>query len=219
MGADLPIPIIIKPVTLTDLVKEALLCFEAPDIGNVKMAIGNILMARKCQELGIDLIFNGHAQDDLHGVGGLPIGAFRKMAETEGTVSERWRNTRRNETYTASGMTKMFASTFRRYGIEVRTPYYDADVMEWLFSQPTEIIPVHHAKPFARLAACSILPPGPWQQPKYHSTGYITGAGFYEDRLRSLIELEMNNMRDYLKDLKQQGWKKIARSHFSTHNP
>ena len=217
MNAPEPIPIVIQAQKVESLLKEALLCFEDVSDGNIKMAIGNLLMARKCQELGIQYIFNGHAQDDLQGVGGLAIGNFRK--KVHGTTSERWRDTRRKETQDATGMVKMFSATFRRYGIQVRMPFYDADLLEWAFAQPIEVIPVHHAKPFARSVACSILPPGPWQNPKYNSTGYITGAGFYEDRLRDLVESKLKHSRAFLHDLKNLGWSKIAILHASVEFP
>jgi asparagine synthetase B (glutamine-hydrolysing) len=210
MQAPDPVPILIKPAEVPSLMQEALLCFEDADVGNIKMSIGNLLMARKCRELGIDVIFNGHAQDDMHGVGGLALGNFKKLS---GTPSERWRDARRKETHDATGMVKMFASTFRRYSVQVRMPYYDADLLEWTFSQPTTVIPVHHAKPFARAVACSILPPGPWLEPKYNSTGYITGAGFYEDRILITIERSLEEMRPWLRDIKAQGWSAIAALH------
>jgi asparagine synthetase B (glutamine-hydrolysing) len=210
MGAPSPIPITVTAPETESLIKEALLCFEDADVGNIKMAIGNLLMARKCKELGIDLIFNGHAQDDMHGVGGLALGNFKKF---KGTPSERWRDARRKETHDATGMVKMFSTTFRRYGIQVRMPYYDADLLEWAFSQPTEVIPVHHAKPFARAVACSILPPGPWLESKYNSTGYITGAGFYENRLREVLEFRFQSLRPWLRDIKAEGWQAIAANH------
>jgi asparagine synthetase B (glutamine-hydrolysing) len=212
MGAIKPIPILITQELLNSLVKEALLCFEDADIGNIKMAIGNLLMARTCQEQGMDVIFNGHAQDDLHGVGGLALGTYRKLT---GPSSERWRDARRKEVHDASGMVKMFASTFRRYGVQVRMPYYDADLLEWAFSQPTTIISVHHAKPFARAVACSVLPPGPWLEPKYNSTGYITGAGLYEDRLRDALDSRLQFMRDWLRDIKTVPWQEIANQHLT----
>jgi asparagine synthetase B (glutamine-hydrolysing) len=205
-----PDPVLIPPGELRSLCEEAAICFENPDVGNLKMAIGNLLMARRCKELEIDLIFNGHAQDDLHGVGGLALGSFKKLT---GTPSERWRDARRKEVHDATGMVKMFASTFRRYGVEVRMPYYDADLIEWALSQPVTVVPVHHAKPFVRLVACASLPPGPWMEQRYNSTGYITGAGFYEDRLRDTAEASIAQARSYLAQFKQLGYQKIAELH------
>ncbi|MGA7933417.1 MAG: asparagine synthase-related protein [Kovacikia sp.] len=210
MGSVPPIPCIIQTAELPELIKEALLCFEDADIGNIKMAIGNILMARKCQELGIELIFNGHAQDDLHGCGALALGNYKKL---QGTPSERWRDARRKETHDATGMVKMFAATFRRYGVGVRMPYYDSELLEWAFSQPTSVFPVHHAKPFARAVACSILPPGPWLNAKYNSTGYITGAGYYKDRIYAQVESNFQFLRPWLKEIKEKGWQEIRKSH------
>lgn len=203
-------PVLLPAEQLQALCEEAAICFESPDVGNLKMAIGNLLMARRCKELGIDLIFNGHAQDDLHGVGGLALGNFKKL---RGSQSERWRDARRKEVHDATGMVKMFASTFRRYGVNVRMPYYDADLIEWALSQSVTVIPVHHAKPFVRLVACASLPPGPWIEQKYNSTGYITGAGFYEDRLRDTAEAYISQMRGFLAQFKQLGYQKIAELH------
>jgi asparagine synthetase B (glutamine-hydrolysing) len=167
------IPVVVKPQQVEALLNKALIQLEDTETSNIRMAIANILIARKCRELDIDLIFNGHGHDDIHGKGTLVKGV---LAEQHGTLSERWRNARRLGTEATSGMLKMFASTFRHYGIEVRMPYYDQDLLSWAFAQPVEVIPPDFKKIFARTVARATLPPGFWTDEK-HSIGYLTGAG------------------------------------------
>ncbi|MHC5897585.1 hypothetical protein, partial [Nostoc sp.] len=93
-----------------------------------------------------------------------------------GTDSERWAIARKNVTLATKGMLKMFASTFRHYGIHVRMPYYDRDLLNWAFSQPISIIPATFDKSFVRDFATTVLPNGEWLNKKY-SVGYLTGAG------------------------------------------
>jgi asparagine synthetase B (glutamine-hydrolysing) len=167
------IPIVVTEADLKPLIYEACLCLEEIESSNIRMAIGNILMARKCQELGINLIFIGHGQDDVFGKGTLMKAV---VAEQIGTPSERWRDARQVGTAATAGMMKMFASTFRRYGVETRMPYYDSELLVWAFSQPVEVLPIEFKKQFVHTVARACLPPGSWLNPK-HSIGYLTGAG------------------------------------------
>ena len=167
------IPVYVKPEQLESLLNEAVIRLEDIESLNIRMTIGNILIARKCRELGLDLIFNGHGHDDVHGKGSLVKGV---LAQQYGTPSECWRNARRLGTEATSGMVKMFACIFRGYGIEVRMPYYDDDLLAWAFAQPVEVIPPDFKKSFARAVAKATLPPGFWTEEK-HSVGYLRGAG------------------------------------------
>ncbi|MGA7933416.1 MAG: asparagine synthase-related protein [Kovacikia sp.] len=166
-----PILILIPPESLKALIYEAVLCLEHTESSNVRMAIGNILMARKCQELGIDLIFIGHGHDDVFGKGTLMKGV---LAEQIGTPSEQWRDARIASTEATAGMMKMFSSTFRRYGVETRMPYYDAELLEWAFSQPIEVLPIEFKKQFVHTVFQACFPINLSDR---HSVGYLKGAG------------------------------------------
>lgn len=169
-----PTPIVVESPQIEELLKEAITCLEDTETSNLRMAMGNLLMARKCQELGIQSIFVGHGHDDIHGKGTLVKAALKQVKE--GSASERWAIARKNVTLATGGMLKMFASTNRRYGVHVRMPYYDRDLLNWAFSQPTSIIPVTFDKSFVRDFATTLLPNGEWLNKK-HSVGYLTGAG------------------------------------------
>lgn len=169
-----PIPIVIESSQTEELLKEAITCLEETETSNLRMAMGNLLMARKCNELGISSIFVGHGHDDIHGKGTLVKAALKQV--TGGSESERWAIARKNVTLATGGMLKMFASTFRSYGVHVRMPYYDRDLLNWAFSQPISVIPVTFDKSFVRDFAITVLPNGEWLNKK-HSVGYLTGAG------------------------------------------
>ncbi|AUB37478.1 asnB, asparagine synthase [Nostoc flagelliforme CCNUN1] len=169
-----PISIVVENSQAEELLKEAITCLEDTETSNLRMAIGNLLMAKKCQELGVQSIFTGHGHDDIHGKGTLVKAALKQIKGK--TESERWAIARKNVTLATGGMLKMFASTFRSYGIHVRHPYYDRDLLNWAFSQPVSIIPATFDKSFVRDFATTILPSGEWLNKK-HSVGYLTGAG------------------------------------------
>ncbi|PHK26295.1 hypothetical protein VF10_04045, partial [Nostoc linckia z13] len=170
-----PIPIVLENLETEELLKEAIACLEDTETSNLRMAMGNLLMARKCNEIGIQSIFVGHGHDDIHGKGTLVKAALKQVTQGEGE-SERWAIARKNVTLATGGMLKMFASTFRSYGVHVRMPYYDRELLNWAFSQPTSIIPVTFDKSFVRDFANTVLPKGEWLNKK-HSVGYLTGAG------------------------------------------
>lgn len=169
-----PIPLMVENSQIEELRKEAITCLEETETSNLRMAMGNLLMARKCFELGLTCIFNGHGHDDIHGKGTLVKAALKQVKE--GTQAERWAIARKNVTLATGGMLKMFASTFRSYGVHVRMPYYDRDLLNWAFSQPLSIIPATFDKSFVRDFAATVLPNGEWLNKK-HSVGYLTGAG------------------------------------------
>ncbi|MHC5897588.1 adenine nucleotide alpha hydrolase family protein [Nostoc sp.] len=204
-----PIPVLIAEAELPELFDEAVFCYESTQFDNLQMAVANVAIARRCQELGVKTIFNGHVHDDLMGTDGLVQGKFKQL---QGTESERWRDARR-DALSGFGMEKMFASTFRRHGIKVRMPFFDNDFANWILSQPTTIIPVKAKKPFARLATRKVLPVGEWSRNVYNRHGYITGAGFYEDNIRPAIEMHLEKSKIYLAYLKTQNWQKIAEQH------
>jgi asparagine synthetase B (glutamine-hydrolysing) len=167
------IPIRIQADQLPALLREAVLRIEHTESLKIRMAIGNILMARKCQELGIEAIFTGNGQDDIFANGTLIAASLKQY--TTGTLSERWRDARRTSTAFAPGHLKMFSATFRGYGIHVLQPYYDHDFMSWAFSQPVEVLPVRYDKHFVRQVLGKVMR-GPWCD-KRHSIGYVSGAG------------------------------------------
>lgn len=204
-----PIPVLITPIDLPELFDEAVFCYESTQFDNLQMAVANVAIARRCRELGVKTIFNGHAHDDLMGTDGLVQGKFKQL---KGTESERWRDARR-DSMSGFGMEKMFASTFRRHGIKVQMPFFDTDFANWILSQSTDIIPVKAKKPFARLATRKVLPIGEWSRNVYNRHGYITGAGFYEDNIRPAIEVHLEKAKIYLAYLKTQDWRKIAQQH------
>ena len=168
------IPAMLTFELIKELLPKAVAILEDVESSNVRMGIGNILIAQKLQEIGVEAIFIGHGHDDIHGKGTLVKPVFEK--QTASTVAQRWRDARRATTAATGGMLKMFASNFRSHGIHVRMPYYDKHLLDWAFSQPTEIIPVAYDKPFVRAFANHVLPPGEWSN-KQHSIGYLTGAG------------------------------------------
>ncbi|MEH2067880.1 MAG: asparagine synthase-related protein [Nostoc sp.] len=170
-----PIPIVLENSQSEELLKEAIACLEDTETSNLRMAMGNLLMARKCNEIGIQSIFVGHGHDDIHGKGTLVKAALKQVTQGQ-SESERWSVARRNVTLATGGMLKMFASTFRSYGVHVRMPYYDRELLNWAFSQPTSIIPMTFDKSFVRDFATTVLPKGEWLDKK-HSVGYLTGAG------------------------------------------
>lgn len=206
-----PIPILITKEDLPGLFEQAVFCYESCQQDNLKMAAANIAIARKCQELGIKTIFNGHGHDDLMGTYGLTQGTYKKL--TQGSESERWRDARR-ETISGFGMEKMFSTTFRRFGISVQMPYYDRDLANWVLSRSKKIIPVKAKKPFARLVARTAMPHcGEWNNTNYNSKGYITGAGLYESVVFSAIEQELEKAKTRLSYLKNIHWTKVAAMH------
>ncbi|MBD0303959.1 MAG: hypothetical protein ICV85_17850 [Tolypothrix sp. T3-bin4] len=169
-----PIPVMITQSEIEQLLRESLRCNEDTETSNLRMGMGNILMARQCQLMKVETIFTGHGHDDIHGKGTL---VKQALAKAQGqSESERWANTRRSVTLATGGMLKMFASTFRSYGVRVRLPYYDRELLGWAFNQPTSIIPVTFDKSFVRGFANHVLPFGAWLDKK-HSVGYLTGAG------------------------------------------
>ncbi|MFN6474056.1 MAG: asparagine synthase-related protein [Nostoc sp. SerVER01] len=204
-----PIPVLITPKDLPELFNEAVFCYESTQFDNLQMAAANVALARRCRELGVKTIFNGHAHDDLMGSEGLVQGKFKQL---QGTESERWRDARR-DSMSGFGMEKMFSSTFRKHGIKVQMPFFDTNFANWVFSQTTAIIPVKARKPFARLAARQVLPVGEWSREVYNRRGYITGAGFYEDNIRPAIEEHLEKAKVFLAYLKTQDWRKIAQQH------
>jgi asparagine synthetase B (glutamine-hydrolysing) len=169
-----PIPVVLENSQTEELLEEAITCLEDTETSNIRMAMGNLLIAKKCLELNLTCIFTGHGHDDIHGKGTLVKAALNQVKE--GTDSLRWAIARKNVTLATGGMLKMFASTFRSRGIHVRMPYYDRGLLNWAFSQPTSIIPVTFDKSFVRDFAATVLPPGDWLNKK-HSVGYLTGAG------------------------------------------
>jgi asparagine synthetase B (glutamine-hydrolysing) len=193
------IPIVVCQDQLAPLIQEALLCCEDTEDSNVRMAIGNLLMARKCQELEIDLIFSGHGHDDVFGKGTLVKGVLNQQV---GSSAERWRDTRWLCTMATRGMLKMFSSTFRRYGVQVRMPYYDADLLEWAFSQPVEVLPIEFKKQFVHQVFRQTLPPGTHTDPKY-SIGYLTGAGLSLRNKTLKAFFNPKRLRQQLKQLQQ----------------
>lgn len=198
-----PIPIIVENSQIEELLKEAITCLEDTESSNLRMAMGNLLMARKCKDLEISSIFVGHGHDDIHGKGTLVKAALKQvMGESE---SECWAIARKNVTLATGGMLKMFASTFRSYGIHVRMPYYDRDLLNWAFSMPTSIIPMTFDKSFVRDFASTVLPNGEWLNKK-HSVGYLRGAGLsLKQRLfKNNPLLSSQNTRNILSNIKAQ---------------
>lgn len=209
------IPVAITASSIEELIGEALLCYEEVETYNIRMAIGNLGMARYCYDRGIDCIFSGHGGDDIHGRGNFVKRVFGSVAGSTGfqttlsrihagNIDENWRDTRRRVTGATDGMLKMFAATFRRYGVRVTHPYYDWQLLTWMFSRPTAIIPVDYEKSFAYLVAASVLPPGLWQEKK-HSVGYPKGAGLAltQPLLRGCQPtIDNKNLRQLLKKIK-----------------
>jgi asparagine synthetase B (glutamine-hydrolysing) len=199
-------PLLVTDPELTDLAWEAALCTEDTQELNAKMAVGNILMARKCVELGLDIIFNGHAQDDIMGRDNL-MPQYLKQSP-DGTASERWSFARRLNAMSTTGMRKMFSTTFRRYGIHVRMPYFDQEVLTWVFSQPIEVLPQEYHKTFAWAALRSILPAGV-DLPDKHSLGYVSGAGMGQRGGLDSQACSIPRMQSTLADIKTAGWQQI----------
>lgn len=204
-----PQPVLVAVRDMPSLFDEAVLCYESHQFDNLQMAVCNVAIARVAKSLGVTAIFNGHAHDDFMGSHGLVQAEYKKL---QGTESERWRDARRNA-ISGIGMEKMFSTTFRRYGIEVRMPFFDTDLVEWMLAQPTTIIPVKAKKPFARIVARKLLPPGEWSRPVYNQRGYINGAGFYEETIRPTIEHHLEAAKQRLVYLKQHSWRAIAQMH------
>jgi len=203
-------PVIVSREQMPELFKEAVLCLEEYQAGNLTMAACNIAIARQCREMGIDLILTGHGHDDLHGSEGLIQGDFKRLP---GNESERWRDARRAG-YGGIGMEKMFSSTFRRYGICCRTPFLDVDLLNWAFSLPTSVIPPVPNKPLARKIARALLPAtGAWNRPKYLRRGYITGAGMYEAAIKATVGYSLDQAKDFLRHLKSLPWQERAEMH------
>ena len=209
-----PRPVLVATEDMPDLFSEAVLCYESHQFDNLQMAVCNVAIARIAKSLGITAIFNGHAHDDFMGAHGLVQAEYKRLS---GTDAERWRDARRNA-ISGIGMEKMFSSTFRRYGIEVRMPFFDTDLVEWILAQPTSIIPVKAKKPFARIVARKLLPPGEWSRPVYNQRGYINGAGFYEETIRPTIEYHLEAAKQHLAYLKQKDWRAIALLHASNNH-
>jgi hypothetical protein len=204
-----PTAVLITLRELPELFDEAVFCYESTQFDNLQMAVANVAIARRCRELGVKTIFNGHAHDDLMGSEGLVQGKFKQL---QGTESERWRDARR-DSMSGFGMEKMFSSTFRRHGIKVQMPFFDTDLANWILSQTTDIIPVKARKPFARLATRKVLPMGEWSREVYNRHGYITGAGFYEDSIHPAIKKHLEKAKIVLAYFKSQDWRKIAEQH------
>ncbi|MFN6474054.1 MAG: asparagine synthase-related protein [Nostoc sp. SerVER01] len=197
-----PIPIVLENSQTEELLKEAIACLEDTETSNLRMAMGNLLMARKCNEIGIQAIFVGHGHDDIHGKGTLVKAALKQVTQGE-TESERWAIARKNVTLATGGMLKMFASTFRSYGVHVRMPYYDRELLNWAFSQPSSIIPVTFDKSFVRDFANTVLPKGEWLNKK-HSVGYLTGAGlsFKQPLFKDNPLISNESIRNFLRLIK-----------------
>ncbi len=169
------LPMLVQPNKIESLLDEAIVTLEDySDSLNLRMAIGNILIARQCVEMGIELCFFGHGQGDICGTG--PRAASAAAAEQVQERDERWRNIRWNSLQSSKGMMKMFGSTLRKYGIETRMPYFDYDLVEWALSMPTSLFTTGNHKEFAYKVAHAALPPGQWSDPKCH-IGYVSGAG------------------------------------------
>ena len=209
MGLEV-LPIHVTRALLKDIIPEAVLCFEEPDELNVRMAAGNILMAEKCKKLGIQIIFHGHGQDDIFGAEALMKVELRKQSAP--TEVERWRDARISNALGTHGMRKMFSVSFRRYGIEARMPYFDADLLSWVYSQPLEILPIEFKKQFARKVFQVSLPPGKHLD-KEHSLGYTIGSGMYKSgNVYSEICTKFS-LQNLVRRLKEKDHKAIAQMH------
>lgn len=211
MGAPPPLPIYLKTEEMAALLEEAALALEDTCDLNLRMTIANILIARKCVELNISACFNGHMQDAIHGTGGLTAGQFALVDPTLNTA-EQWRDVRML-CCPLAGLDKLFAAALRRYGIQVRTPWFDHDLAEWVFSQPPQVIPVNWKKPFAIAAAKTVLPSvREWGK----SPGYPTGAGFYRAGFRESTDKLVARRAELLKQIKGWGHERIAGNHAVT---
>lgn len=199
-----PEPLMVERSQMGELFDEAVFCCESAQADNLQMAVCNLMIARECDRRGITAIFNGHAHDDFMGSEGLVQAEFKKL--TVGTESQRWRDARRNS-ISGYGMEKMFSSTFRRYGIRVKTPFFDQHLVNWILSRPTNIIPVKARKPFARAIARQLLPVGEWHRDVYNRHGYITGAGFYEEGIRPTVEHHLERAKQHLNLIKHRDWR------------
>lgn len=200
---------------LNSLFREAILCCESPQEDNLRMAACNIAIARKAQKLGCKTIFTGHGHDDLHGSSGLTVATFKSL--TSGSVWQRWRDARR-KAFSGIGMDKMFSSTYRRYGIHVRTPFYDNTLVRFALSLPLTIAPAQAGKPFAIAVTRHLMPGvGLWGGEKYIRRGFGVGAGFYRNqRIQEAIEASLAAAAEGLKFFKKEyAWEWFARYHGS----
>lgn len=204
MKGPIPIPILITQEVVLDQISEALTLYE--DIGPtekyMQQAISHVAIARQCAAMGITSIFNGHGQDDIQG--GMR-GIYKELVALPDTKenAETWRDERLrafNDQQLAWDLNKLFSSIFRHYGVHVRMPYYDWDLMNWALSQRLNIIPIDKNKPFIKKAASIILPPGLWNDPNYSSTGYTKGTGWQDagsSKLKAFVRsiaLETNDI-------------------------
>jgi hypothetical protein len=196
-------PVVINREDFAPLFHEAIICYESPQEDNLRMASCNLAIAKKCRELKCGSIFTGHGHDDMHGTEGLTVATFYKL--TEGTVSERWRDACR-QAFRGIGMDKMFATTYRRYGIHNRTPFYDDNLLRFVISLPENIRPAKAGKPFAVSIAKALIPQaGSWHGDKYMRRGFGAGAGYYfNDTCQETIEYELGNAREMFKELKAE---------------
>lgn len=198
MGARKPIPVIVSEETVSkSLLSQARECYERYDdrLNNFKNAVTNILMARKCEELGIVAAFNGHGHDTGHGVSlNAKTVKFKYAASTGGELNELTWQRLRAEAYLKEdvmAMNRNFNNAFRSYGVQVRMPFFDRSVVNWLLSQPMATITPHKKtfeKPYAHEIAKRILPTAHWSGDTYQTTGYAKGAGLLKPRIKALLE-------------------------------
>lgn len=178
-----PVAILIDENIIRDSIEDAVRLSEDIKVNNPKYmehAVCNIAIARQCLENDISTIFNGHAQDDIQG--GM-YSIYKDLVEMPPTKenAKLWQDARvtatKNQQYHWND-NKTYSSLFRSYGIDLRMPYWDYDLVNWTLAQPMEVIPVSKNKPFVKAAAKKILPKGLWNDPGYKSTGYTKGVGW-----------------------------------------
>jgi asparagine synthetase B (glutamine-hydrolysing) len=193
MGAPQPVAVLIDNNFVLSHMKEAMALYEylGPTNKYNQAAITYLAIAKTAADYDCTTIFNGHGQDDIHG----NIRSIYKELKIEVDPykqAEMWRDERiralKDMVYLWNDH-KLFSSIFREYNIHVRMPYFDWDLANWVLSQPIHIVPVDKTKPFVKKAASLILPPGPWNDPNYASTGYTKGTGWENPQSKQIAAL------------------------------
>jgi asparagine synthetase B (glutamine-hydrolysing) len=156
----------------------------------LQQGMSHLAIVRACQSHGVTTIFCGHGQDDIMGrfASFYPDQQHRlREAQQNGSpqqISEVWRDIRRESVESQPQLHEviaLYASIFRRYSVNVRMPYFDHAVLDWVFSQSTGTIPITHLyKPFVQQIMVR-LGLEEWFPKNYTSTGFTRGTGFPQD--------------------------------------
>lgn len=204
-------PVILDGLELGQKFRESALCFEKYQTDELVMGACCLAIALKARELGVSAIFTGHAHDDLHGASDLAQERFNSIEQ--GTPDWRWAEARR-KSFEGMELDKIFSATFRRYGIDVHSPFSDPGILHWAFSLPASILPVDSKKPLAWATAQSLIPEVElWNAEKYIRKGYTKGTGFSDTRNSALLKSSLEESKNTIGFLKATGWKQRASFH------